>query len=57
MTVKRALEILTPEELTESTPEEFDEALALAREALRYWEATSMAPRMRELWAKVRGKQ
>lgn len=57
MTVKRALEILTPEVQVKTTPEEFDEALALAREALRYWEATSMAPRLRALWEKARGKR
>ena len=57
MTVDRAIAILTPEVPLKVTPEEYDEALALAREALRYWEMTSMAPRLRALWEKARGKR
>ncbi len=56
MTVDRAVAILTPD-ATKYTPEEYEEALALAREALRYWEMTSMAPRLRALWEKARGKR
>lgn len=56
MTIDRAVEILTPA-ATKYTPEEYEEALALAREALRYWEMTSMVPRIRSLWEKARGKR
>ena len=53
MTIDRAIEILTPDRRPGYSPGEYEEALAMAREALRYWMTTSMAPSMMEL----RGRQ
>ena len=48
MTAERAIEILTPGR-TRYSPAEYEKALELAREALRYWMANSMAPALMDL--------
>lgn len=48
MTAARAINILTPG-ATRYSPIEYEEALSMAREALRYWKMTSMAPRLLEM--------
>ena len=47
MTSERAIKILTPGE-TRFSPAEYEDALALAREALRYWQTHSMAASIAE---------
>lgn len=42
MTAERAIEILTPG-TTRFSPREYEEALSLARLALRYWSKNSIA--------------
>ncbi|MBQ1576611.1 MAG: hypothetical protein IIZ83_06590, partial [Oscillospiraceae bacterium] len=48
MTAARAIEILTPGR-TRYSPAEYEKALELAREALRYWMANSMAPALLDM--------
>lgn len=48
MTAARAIEILTPGS-TRYSPAEYEKALELAREALRYWMSSSMAPALLDL--------
>lgn len=48
MTAARAIEILTPGG-TRFSPTEYEQALELAREALRYWSASSMASHLLDL--------
>lgn len=49
MNARRAIEILTIAPGVRYSPQEYEDALAMAREALRYYETVSMAPMLQKM--------